>query len=212
MFVSKTIQMRSKGSITVPIELRRKYGLEEGDVFSVIDLGDGSFVLAPRVTQVNRLGDRVAQVIEEERASLDEALTVLEQERGQYHPEHHANAVAVRGQGMGRETSVKSRLRRSHKGLLKARRQEILAIAAKHGARNLRVFGSVARGEGGERSDVDLLVDMEKGRSFLDRIALKQDLEDLLGCKVDVVSEKALHWYLRDRVIEGVSSQRSIFP
>jgi predicted nucleotidyltransferase len=207
MSVSKTIQMRSKGSITVPIELRRKYGLEEGDVFSVIDLGDGSFVLAPRVTQVDRLGDQVAQVMKEEGASLDEALTVLEEERERYYPEHHANAVARRGQGEGRETSIVSHLRRRHKDteLLKAKRQEILAIAAKHGARNLRVFGSVARGEGGKRSDIDFLVDMEKGRSLLDRIALWQDLEDLLGCKVDVVSEKALHWYLRDSVIEDAT-------
>jgi len=76
---------------------------------------------------------------------------------------------------------------------LKGKRREILAIAAKHGARNLRVFGSLARGEGDGDSDVDFLVDMEEGRSLLDRIALWQHLEDLLGCKVDVVSERALH-------------------
>jgi predicted nucleotidyltransferase len=85
--------------------------------------------------------------------------------------------------------------------LLKSKRQEILAIAARHGARNVRVFGSVARGEAGPDSDLDILVEMEPGASLMDHIALMQDLEDLLGRKVDVVSDKALHWYIRDRVL-----------
>jgi len=66
----------------------------------------------------------------------------------------------------------------------------------------VRLFGSVVRNEARKSSDVDLLVKMERGRSLLDRIALKQELEDLLGCKVDVVTERALHWYIRDRVLE----------
>lgn len=85
--------------------------------------------------------------------------------------------------------------------MLRGKRDEILRVAAAYGARNVRVFGSVARGEAGADSDVDLLVEMEPGRSLLDRIALMQDLEDLLGRKVDVVTEPSLHWYIRDRVI-----------
>ena len=80
------------------------------------------------------------------------------------------------------------------------KREEILAIAARHGARRVRVFGSVARGEETRSSDLDLLVEFEPGRSLLDQIALAQDLEDLLGREVDVVTEKGLHWYIRDRV------------
>ena len=86
--------------------------------------------------------------------------------------------------------------------LLKEKREDILRIAARHGARNIRVFGSVVRGEAGPDSDVDVLVEFEPGRSLLDHVGLMQDLEDLLGRKVDVVTEKALHWYIRDRVIE----------
>ena len=86
--------------------------------------------------------------------------------------------------------------------LLKDKRETILQLAARYGARNVRVFGSVARGEAGQKSDVDLLVDMEPGRSLLDHVALWQDLQELLGRKVDVVSEKALHWYIRDRVLK----------
>ena len=84
---------------------------------------------------------------------------------------------------------------------LKKKRSEILGIASKYGARNLRLFGSMARGDAREDSDIDLLVDLEAGRNLLDHIALIQDLEDLLGRKVDVVTEKALHWYIRDRVL-----------
>ena len=84
---------------------------------------------------------------------------------------------------------------------LKRRRGEIMRIAAAHGARNLRVFGSVARGEADESSDIDLLVDMEPGRSLMDMGGLLMDLEELLGRKVDVVTEGGLHWYIREKVL-----------
>ena len=86
--------------------------------------------------------------------------------------------------------------------LLRSKREEILRIAASHGAKNVRVFGSVARGEGGPESDVDFLVDMEEGRSLFDMGGLLMDLQDLLGRPVDVVTEKGLHWYIRDRILE----------
>ena len=85
--------------------------------------------------------------------------------------------------------------------LLKEKRQDILRIAAQHGAYNVRVFGSVARGEASPGSDVDLLVDLEPDKSLFDAGGLLMDLQTLLGREVDVVTEKALHWYIRDRVI-----------
>ncbi len=88
------------------------------------------------------------------------------------------------------------------KALIQAKRAEILALAAKHGAYNVRLFGSVARGEAGPKSDVDILIDLESDRSLLDQIGFGQDLEELLGCKVDVVTEKALHWYIKDKILE----------
>ncbi len=84
---------------------------------------------------------------------------------------------------------------------LKAKREEILLVAAKHGARNVRIFGSVARGEAGPRSDVDVLVDLDPGRSLFDLGGLLMDLRDLLGCKVDVVTEKGLRDRIRGRVL-----------
>ena len=85
--------------------------------------------------------------------------------------------------------------------LLQTKRDEILRIAAEHGAQNIRVFGSVARGEDDEKSDVDFLVDMEKGRSLLDMGGLLMDLRDLLGRNVDVVTPEGLRARIRERVL-----------
>lgn len=84
---------------------------------------------------------------------------------------------------------------------VKTHRETILAIAARHGARNVRVFGSIARGEGGPESDVDLLVSFEPGRSLLDLIGLKHEVEDLVHRPVDVVTDRALSPYIRDEVL-----------
>lgn len=83
---------------------------------------------------------------------------------------------------------------------LQEKKAEILTIAESHGAHNIRVFGSVRRGEETGQSDIDFLVDFEPGRSLLDHIGLIQDLETLLKCRVDVVTEPGLHWYIREHV------------
>jgi uncharacterized protein len=80
-------------------------------------------------------------------------------------------------------------------------RTEIVAVAPSHGATNVRVFGSAARNELHEGSDLDLLVRMDEGRSLFDLIALGQELEDRLGVPVDVLSESGLSPYLRDRIL-----------
>lgn len=84
---------------------------------------------------------------------------------------------------------------------LTQRRDKIVRIARLHGALSIRVFGSRARGEAAPDSDLDLLVELEEGRSLLDIVAMKQDLEDLLGCKVDVVTEASVSPYLRSEVV-----------
>ena len=84
---------------------------------------------------------------------------------------------------------------------LQARRDEILALASKRGARNIRVFGSVARGQARADSDIDFLVDMDEGRSLLDLSGLLMDLESLLNIRVDVVTESGLSPHLRDRIL-----------
>jgi len=86
--------------------------------------------------------------------------------------------------------------------LIKTKREDILRTAAKYGAYNVRVFGSVARGEADEKSDIDLLVDMESNRSLLELAGLLIELEELLGHNVDVVTEKGLRDRIRERVLK----------
>ena len=85
--------------------------------------------------------------------------------------------------------------------LLAEKREEILKLAASRGAHNVRVFGSVARGEAREDSDIDLLVDVESGRSLLDVVGLWLDLQELLGRKVDLLTEGGVNRHLRDRIL-----------
>ena len=85
--------------------------------------------------------------------------------------------------------------------LVRNKREEVLRIARHHGARNVRVFGSVARGEATPDSDVDFLVDMEPGRSLFDLGGLLMDLQELLGRRVDVVTERGLRARVRERVL-----------
>ena len=84
---------------------------------------------------------------------------------------------------------------------LQAHRQTILDLATRHGARNVRVFGSMVRGDARPNSDIDLLVEIEPGRTLLDLIAFEQDLEELLGCPVEVLTEGGLSPYLQERIL-----------
>ena len=84
---------------------------------------------------------------------------------------------------------------------LGAKREEILALAAARGANALRVFGSVARGEDHEGSDIDLLVDMPMGTSLLQIVGLQHEIEDALGLRIDLCTERELHPTLRPRIL-----------
>jgi len=90
----------------------------------------------------------------------------------------------------------------TYQELVQQKRGEILDIAAKHGARNVRVFGSVARAEADERSDIDFLVEMEGGRSLFDLGGMQSELEMALGRPVDVVTERGLKARIRTRVLQ----------
>ena len=92
-----TIQIRKKGNLTLPVDLRNKYGVDEGDIFTLIDLGDGSFLLTPHISQVNRLGDRVTEILNEENVSLDDLLNTLDAERERYYQEHYASGDSQNG-------------------------------------------------------------------------------------------------------------------
>ena len=81
--------LRDKGALTLPASLRRRHNFRTGDAFSVIDLGDGAFVLSRRGARVDELGDRVAQMISEAGYTIDELMTALEEEREQYYAEHY---------------------------------------------------------------------------------------------------------------------------
>jgi len=86
--------------------------------------------------------------------------------------------------------------------LLKTKREEILNMAARYGAHNVRIFGSVARGEADSSSDIDFLVTFTPGTSLFQHATLQLELEKLLGCKVDIASERGLRDRIRDRVFQ----------
>ncbi|MDO8681929.1 MAG: nucleotidyltransferase family protein [Armatimonadota bacterium] len=81
-------------------------------------------------------------------------------------------------------------------------REGVLKLASKYGAYNIRVFGSAARGDDTESSDIDFLISMEEGRSLLDQAGLLTDLSELLGRKVDVVTEDSIYWLIRRRILK----------
>ena len=81
-------------------------------------------------------------------------------------------------------------------------RDIINRVVTQYGGSNIRIFGSTARGDVTDSSDLDILIKLEPGRSLLDLIAMKQDLEDILGCKVDIVTEAGLSPYLKDNILK----------
>ncbi len=88
---SRTIELHQKGVITLPVEWRRQHNLSHGDVFTIIDLGEGSFLLSPLVSKVHHFGDKVAEIMEEEEVNLEELLNGLDEERERYYKEHYVN-------------------------------------------------------------------------------------------------------------------------
>ncbi|MBN1574878.1 MAG: nucleotidyltransferase family protein [Deltaproteobacteria bacterium] len=85
---------------------------------------------------------------------------------------------------------------------LKGKRKKIIEIAERHGAHNVRVFGSASRGKTNEKSDVNFLVDFDEKTGLFDHIAFIHELEDLIGMKVDVVTENSIYWLIRRRILK----------
>ena len=92
MSLTTFLQIRNKGSLTLPVELRRKYHLNEGDIMTLVDLGEGAFILYPGITELERPADRVAQLMAEDGVSLEEILTALDEERETYYQDHYARS------------------------------------------------------------------------------------------------------------------------
>jgi bifunctional DNA-binding transcriptional regulator/antitoxin component of YhaV-PrlF toxin-antitoxin module len=84
-----TVQIRRRGVLTLPAELRRRYDIDEGDAFTLVDLGAGSFLLTSQVSRVAHLGDQVARLMEEQGVTVDEILETLDEEREAYYREHY---------------------------------------------------------------------------------------------------------------------------
>jgi len=85
-----TLQIRSKGTITLPANLRKKYKIDDGEIFQLIDVGDGSFFLVPKESKVMKTADRVARILKEDNVTLDDLLKTLDEERKRYYQEHYA--------------------------------------------------------------------------------------------------------------------------
>ena len=89
-----TVQMRGKGTITFPAKLRSKYNLQEGEVFTIIDLGEGSFLLKPKVLEVDKLSRQIARRLKEENVTLEDLFETLREERKKYYQENYGKSRA----------------------------------------------------------------------------------------------------------------------
>ncbi len=89
---------------------------------------------------------------------------------------------------------------------IQQKKKEILAVARQYGIVNVRIFGSVARGDDNPQSDIDFLVDLEEGCTLFDLGGALVKLQDLLGRKVDIVTNNGLHWYLREKIMKEARS------
>jgi predicted nucleotidyltransferase len=116
---------------------------------------------------------------------------------------HRVDDVLARKKGLGFYFTRNWRysVPMSRQELVRAKREQILSVARKHGAVSVKLFGSAARGDGVDSSDLDFVVELEPGRSLLDLGGLQADLERLLGCAVDVVTVKGLRERIRARVL-----------
>lgn len=136
----------------------------------------------------DNLWDIATQDIPDLKSKIDSALDEL---------------ISSKEDGKRRDTIAgKSEATRAFEELLQAKREDILRTAVRHGAYNVRVFGSVARGEADAESDIDLLIDVEPGRTLFDLSELLLDLQDMLGHNIDIVTEKGLHNRIRERVLK----------
>jgi len=135
--------------------------------------------------------DALWHIVDNDLPSLEHKVdTALEETQKQFSRSKHEQPLR------------KSEIAQPYTELLKAKRDEILRTAIKHGASNVRIFGSVVRGEADAASDIDLLVDVEPGRTLFDLGELIFDLQELLGHDVDLVTEKGLHTRIRERVLK----------
>lgn len=84
-----TLQIRSKGTITLPASLRKKYKLEEGEVLTIIDLGEGTFLLKPKALQIDKLSKRAARTLKDDNVALDDIFKTLDEEHKKYYEEKY---------------------------------------------------------------------------------------------------------------------------
>ena len=155
---------------------------------------EGKFVLIK--------GERIVGIYETEKEAFDEGLRRFRMTGYLARKIHQGEkTIYIGGGGPEYDVPIPGEDAMELTELIREKREDILRIADRHGASNVRVFGSASRGEGGPDSDLDILVDVGPKPSPWFPAGLALDLEDLLGRRVDVATPNALHWFIRDRVL-----------